>query len=177
MSGLQREIGKVAKNLPAAGAGWEFVAATTITATQYLTFAFAAGYSYMVEINYGVPVDDAVYLRCQLSQAASYLVGATDYQDENDGATTSLLVGGPAGNQADEGFTGFIHFIQPNVAATIKRAWGLSRHGLAANTEGKSHFGGRLDLNTTACDAARLYWATGNWQALGFAYLFRRILS
>ena len=179
MSGQPRKIGKIAENMPAtvAAQDWEFVAATTITNTQYLTFAFAAGYSYVVEINGGIPVDDAVYLRCQFSQSASYLVGATDYVDANDGATTSLLIAGPSGNQADEGLTALIHFIQPNVAGTIKRVLTLGRHGLAANTEGGTNFGGRLDLNTNACDEARLYWATGNWQAVGFAYLFRRILS
>jgi len=159
---------------------WEFVSGTDLTVITNLDFtSLAAGYDYQILLQGVSPTTDAQLLYARFSQSASFLSGASDYTDgTTDGSTQiDLCFAITAAN--DEHLNMELSIPEPNVASRRKKIFGTAAMGRSANNleSFPDNTCGRLDANLNACDGVRLFWASGTWQAVGKAYLFRRRLS
>ncbi len=167
--------------------GRDMVLLATATASDDATVDFSGYFSsvfeeYLLTIKDLVPATDTASLLLRLSQASSFLAGASDYGwtrigNENggtvvpagDAADTSVTIASGLGTGTGESLSGEIRIYNPAGSSAYKRvSYSASWFGATA-TDLVTIGAGGIIVNATAVDGVRLLMSSGNIASGTFA--------
>jgi hypothetical protein len=167
-------------------AGLEFVTSGTISAAGSLDLTIPSDVDEMEIVIWNlIPATDAQALWLRLSQSASFLTGATDYQYAYVQTTqasvagvsasdTKIILTSTLGTNTNERATVSVRVFKPNAASTYKSVlW----HATARLSDGAVYVytgGGELIANSNAIDGIRFMMASGNITSGNYTVMARR---